>query len=140
MCKPVNIEHRRSIVLFDGLCNLCCGLITFIIRRDRERRFSFVPLQSEFGKSLQRKYLLHDKHLDSIMLVEDDAAYFRSTAALKILQRLGGAWRFISLLIVLPAGFRDAAYVFIAKNRYRIFGKRDTCSTPSPDFHVRLKS
>ncbi len=136
----MNIEHRKSIVLFDGLCNLCCSLITFIIRRDRECRFSFVPLQSNFGKSLQSKYLFHGEHLDAIMLVDDGKAYLKSTAALKILQRLGGTWRLLSLLIVLPAGFRDAAYTVIAKNRYRIFGKRDTCSTPSPDFHVRLKS
>ena len=129
----MNIEHHQSIVFFDGMCNLCCSLINFIIRRDRERRFRFVPLQSELGKSLQGKYCFPDEHLDAITLVDDGATYFKSTAVFKILHRLGGVWRILSLLIVLPAGFRDAAYAVIAKNRYRVFQENiaRACSTGS---------
>jgi predicted DCC family thiol-disulfide oxidoreductase YuxK len=136
----VNHKVQQPIVLFDGICNLCCGLVEFIIRRDRDRRFRFVPLQSEPGKSLQREYRLDDPRQDAIVLIDKGSAYIRSTALLKIFRRLGGAWRLLSLLIVLPSGFRDAAYTAIAKNRYRLFGKRDACLVPSRDIADRFKT
>lgn len=126
------------VILFDGVCSFCNATVRFLLRRDREGRFLFAPLQSEAGQSLQRMHGLAADALDTMILVQGEHAYHRSTAALKIARRLGGPWALLYVFIVLPAPLRDAAYNLVARNRYRWFGKQDACMVPTEQQRSRF--
>lgn len=128
------------IVLFDGVCNFCNASVNFIIDRDPEKQFQFAPLQSDVAKDLLRKHGLKvpEGDPDTIVLIDGDHAYQRSGAALRIARRLASPWKVMFAFIVVPWFLRDLAYVIIAKNRYRLFGKSDTCRVPSPDIRTRF--
>lgn len=126
-----------EIVLFDGVCNFCDSSVNFIIARDREAYFKFAPLQSAAGQELRAKYDL-DESIDSIILIEGDAAYTQSTAALRIVRRLSGLWRLLYGFIIVPKPIRDFFYRLFARNRYRLFGKKDVCMVPTPDVRARF--
>lgn len=126
-----------SIVLFDGVCNFCNSAVNFIIRRDNANHFKFTPLQSELGLELRAKYQIDDK-VDSIILVENDQAFLHSTAGLRIAKGLGGIYSLAYVLIIVPAFVRDFVYKTFAKNRYRLFGKKDMCMMPTPDVRERF--
>jgi|FLYL01.1.fsa_nt_gi predicted DCC family thiol-disulfide oxidoreductase YuxK len=128
----------RPVVLFDGVCNLCNGLVAWIIRRDRRRRFLFAPLQSPAGRRLQDEYGLAHGPLDTLILVEGRRAYRRSSAVLRILRRLGPPYNVAGLLLAVPQPLRDAAYGFIARRRYRWFGRRNECMVPGPEVRSRF--
>lgn len=115
------------IVLFDGICNLCNGAVKFIMKHDRQKIFSFAPLQSEKGKALMRKYGLPEDKSDTIIYLRDDEHYELSTAVLKILKDLGGIWKPFYAFIIIPPFIRDFFYRMIARIRYRVFGKTDQC-------------
>jgi predicted DCC family thiol-disulfide oxidoreductase YuxK len=125
-------------MLFDGVCNLCNATVDFVIRRDRRGAFRFASLQSAAGRALLGKHGLPPDVLDSIVLLDDDGAHTRSTAALRIARRLGGAWPLLYAFIIIPRPFRDLVYDFIGRRRYRWFGKRDTCRVPTPAEHERF--
>lgn len=125
-------------VLFDGVCNLCNGTVQFIIRNDRRGRFRFAALQSEAGCQLLQQYQLPEKALNTVVLIAGGRAFTRSTAALEIARRLDGAWPVCYAAIALPRFFRDAVYNFIARNRYRWFGKQEACMMPSPELKQRF--
>ena len=127
----------RSIVLFDGVCNFCSDSVNFIIRHDTENRFAFTPLQSEKGIELRAKYGIDDD-IDSIVLIEDDRAFSKSTAALRIAKRLGGIWALAYAFIIVPRPIRDYFYELFAKYRYRLFGKKDECMLPTPEVRARF--
>ncbi len=129
-------SRPSTIVLFDGVCNLCNAAVNFIIDRDPRAVFHFAPLQSDIGQALTRQW--HLEHEDTIVLVEDGRCYVRSTAALRIARRLGGAWPLLSVLLAVPAPLRDAAYRFVARHRYRWFGTRDACRLPTPELRSRF--
>ena len=126
-----------SIVLFDGVCNFCNGAVNFIIRHDKDRRFSFAALQSETGTLFFFKQATAYE-IDSIILIEDGHAYLHSTAGLRVAKRLGGPWALAYALIIVPAFIRDFAYKTFAKYRYRLFGKKDVCMMPTPDIRERF--
>lgn len=128
-----------SIVLFDGVCNFCNSAVNFIIRRDHLNHFKFAPLQSELGLELRAKYQI-DERVDSIILVEDDKAFMHSTAGLRIAKGLGGIYSWAYVFIIVPAFIRDFVYKTFAKNRYRLFGKRDVCMMPTPEVRMRFLS
>ncbi|CAN5376180.1 thiol-disulfide oxidoreductase DCC family protein [soil metagenome] len=128
-----------SIVLFDGVCNFCNGAVNFIINRDQANRFKFAPLQSEIGQELRAKYEIDDD-IDSIILVEDDQAFAHSTAGLRVAKGLGGIWSLAYMFIIVPAFIRDFVYKTFAKNRYRLFGKKDVCMIPTPEVRERFLS
>ncbi len=132
------METARSIVLFDGVCNLCNGAVQFIITRDRQGRFSFASLQSATGQARLRQFGLSTNALDTFVLVEGQKAYTRSTAALRIARRLPGAWRLLYALMVVPRPVRDWVYGLVARNRYRLFGRRDSCMMPTPELKARF--
>ncbi len=120
------------IVLFDGVCNLCNSSVQFIIRRDRNDKFRFASLQSEAGKTLLLQFnLTADTSPDSVMLIKGQQVYRYSTAVLQIARGLGGIWSLAYAFIVLPRFIRDGIYKFIARNRYRWFGRRDHCMVPT---------
>jgi predicted DCC family thiol-disulfide oxidoreductase YuxK len=127
-----------SIVIFDGVCNLCNRAVQFILRYDPHSNFVFTALQSETGKNLRQSYHIAPS-VDSIVLIEGDHAYTNSTAALRIARRLVGLWPVLYVFIIVPKPIRDRVYQFIARNRYRWFGKKDdVCWIPSPKYRDRF--
>jgi predicted DCC family thiol-disulfide oxidoreductase YuxK len=131
-------DEDPAIVLFDGVCNLCNAAVNFLIDHDPNGRFKFGALQSEAVEPILEHYGIHPDHLDSFVLVDDKQVYRRSEAALRIAWRLGGAWRLLYPLLLLPRPFRDAAYDWVAANRYRWFGKREVCRIPTPELIARF--
>lgn len=127
-----------AIVLFDGVCNFCNGTVNFIIRRDSENRFRFAALQSEAGQKLLRQYDLNQPGIDSVVLIENGGAFTHSSAALKIARRLGGFWQVFSIFQIVPRPARDFFYRLLARNRYRLFGKKDVCMMPTPEIKARF--
>ena len=126
-----------SIVLFDGVCNFCNGAVNFIIKHDHEKRFKFAALQSEIGQELRAKFDIGED-VDSIILVENEEAYMHSTAGLRVAKTLGGIWSLGYAFIIVPAFIRDWAYRVFARNRYRLFGRLDTCMLPTPEVRERF--
>jgi len=122
---------QQLLVLFDGLCNLCDFSVNFIIDRDPGGRFVFAPLQSPTGQSLITRFNLSGTDVNSIILVDGDRYYLRSTAALKIARLLSGLWPLCYAFIVVPRPLRDSIYRWVARNRYRWFGLRDSCRLPT---------
>ena len=129
-----------AIVLFDGVCNFCNASVQFIIDRDPANRFSFAPLQSDMAKDLLRTHGMTapEGDPDTIILVDGDRVYTRSGAALRIARHLSGAWKAFAVFLVVPWFLRDLGYWIFAKNRYRLFGKSDTCRVPTPEFRARF--
>ena len=127
----------RRIVLFDGECNFCDASVQFIIKRDKKAIFQFASLQSEVGQALIEK-LAVPYTLDSIVLIEGERYYMKSTAALKIARWLDGLWKLGYAAIVLPKPLRDAVYSYIAKNRYKWFGKKEACMLPTAEQRNRF--
>ena len=135
--ESANGEHC-SVVLFDGLCNLCNGAVRFIIARDRKERFRFASLQSTIGRRFLAEHRLGDSKLNTLVLLEGRRAWTRSTAALRIARRLSGPWPLLYALVFLPRLLRDPLYALLAHNRYRWFGRLATCWLPSPELRKRF--
>lgn len=126
-------NHNTYILLFDGVCNLCNGTVQFVIKRDVRKRFRFAALQSASGQALLQELGLPAQHFDSVILIQGDTYYVKSTAALRVLKELGGLWKIGYALIVIPRPVRDFVYDMVAKTRYRVFGRRNTCMVPAPE-------
>lgn len=131
-----------KIILFDGVCNLCNSSVDFIIRHDPKGVFKFAALQTLIGQDLITKFKIAQDAFtpDSIVLIDGDKWFDKSTAALKIARELSGVWSLLSIFLLLPRFLRDQFYGLVARNRYRIFGKRDTCRIPEPAITQRFLS
>lgn len=129
-------EH--DVILFDGHCNLCSGLVRFVIARDPRRRFRFAALQSDAGRKIMVAHGRDAGDRDSVLLLQYGRLYSRSAAALRIARGLKGAWPLLAAFLVLPAPLRDIVYRWIARNRYRWFGKQDACMMPTPELSARF--
>jgi predicted DCC family thiol-disulfide oxidoreductase YuxK len=132
-----------GVVLFDGVCNLCNASVLFVIDRDPDSRFRFAALQSDEAQVLLREIDAdrdHDRPLDlsSVLLIEGPHVYDRSGAALRIARKLSGAWPVLSVFLLVPRPIRDAVYNWIARNRYRWFGRQDACRIPTPELRARF--
>ena len=128
------MEENKKIILFDGVCNLCNGAVQFVIQRDKKDVFRFAALQSEIGQKLIDERGIDTSTVDSIILIDPGVAYYtKSTAALKIAEDLKGIWSITSVFIYLPERFRNIVYDFIARNRYKWYGKKDQCMIPTPE-------
>jgi predicted DCC family thiol-disulfide oxidoreductase YuxK len=125
-----------DIVFFDGICALCHWSVRWIVKRDSKKVFSFAPLQGSTAKKLLDPLYL--SHPESIVYLHRDMVYTQSTAVLHIVRKLPFAWRMLYVLILIPRPIRDGVYNFIAKNRYRWFGKLDQCSLPTSDTKARF--
>lgn len=131
-------ELFNNILLFDGDCNLCNGVVQFIIKRDKLSKFKFTSLQSKIGQQILSKLKLSNNHFDSFIYVKNQTVYLKSTAALQILKDIGGMWKLLYMLIVVPTTIRDYIYSFIANNRYRFFGKANNCMLPTAELKERF--
>jgi predicted DCC family thiol-disulfide oxidoreductase YuxK len=127
----------KNIILFDGVCNLCNHSVQFIIKRDPKGHFKFASLQSEIGQKLVEQYGI-PKGIESIIYIENDKVYIKSSAALRISRKLNGYWRYLTILSILPSSFRDFIYDVIAKNRYKWFGKKESCLLPTKETRKRF--
>lgn len=130
-------DPDKIVILFDGVCNLCNGAVQFIVNRDSDSFFRFASLQSSFGAAQLTRFGLNPNALHSIMVIEHDILYQRSDAILKIAAHLNG-WRFLRIFRILPPFIRDGVYNLIASNRYRMFGKKDSCMIPTPALKARF--
>ena len=128
----------ESIVLFDGVCNLCNGAVRFIAKRDKRASIRFAPLQSAIGHDLVTRHGLEGHGLRSLVYIEEERCWVESGAALRIARRLAWPWPLAMAFLVVPPFIRDAAYRVVATHRYRWFGKRDACMVPSPDLTSRF--
>jgi predicted DCC family thiol-disulfide oxidoreductase YuxK len=130
--------QNEHIILFDGVCNLCNRLVRFIIKHDRKGLFRFASLQSEYGKRIQSHIAPVTKNSDTIVYLRKGIFLFRSDAVLSILKDIGGTWGIFYGLHIVPRSLRDLVYNVVASNRYRVFGKRETCMVPSPEIRERF--
>ncbi|MCU9614688.1 thiol-disulfide oxidoreductase DCC family protein [Caldibacillus lycopersici] len=127
----------NGIILFDGECNLCDKSVQFIIKHDPQAYFRFASIQSEIGKNLLSSYMVPE-NVNSLILIEEDGFYLKSSAALRICKHLNGVWKVWYFLLLIPKPIRDSFYSIIANNRLKWFGKTAACLLPSPDISKRF--
>ncbi|NQY93870.1 MAG: DUF393 domain-containing protein [Campylobacteraceae bacterium] len=127
-----------SLVLFDGVCNFCNKAVSFIIKRDPKEIFYFAAIQSPIAQKLLKEYKLNETDLDSVILIKDGHCYTKSDATLEITKDLKGFYSYLWVFKFLPKKFRDYFYDLFAKNRYKIFGKRNSCMIPSSNISKRF--
>ena len=133
-------SHQLQVILFDGVCNFCSASVSFIIARDPGGRFTFASLQSAAASRLLRGRLTIASTPESLVLLQDDEIYTRSSAALRIARGLRFPWNLAYGLIVVPPVLRDWLYDLVARNRYRWFGRREECMVPTPALRARFLS
>jgi predicted DCC family thiol-disulfide oxidoreductase YuxK len=133
----------KTIVFYDGVCGLCNRLVKFLLRFDRRDRFRYAALQSDFAAEVLSKHGLSAADLNSVTLVrsfglQGERAYTKSDAIMIAAGELGGFWRVGEVALVLPKGIRDKVYEVIARNRYRMFGRYQTCPVPKPEVRAKF--
>jgi len=131
-------KENTKVILFDGICNLCNNAVNFIIKNDKKNIFQFAPLQGKYGIKIQNKYELDLKEIDSIILIDGDKVFTRSTAALRIAKDLRAPYFIFYIFIVIPVFIRNFIYDLIAKNRYKWFGKMESCMMPSNELKSKF--
>src|SRR5690606_35315461 len=132
------VQDRYDIVLSDGVCNLCNAAVDLIVRNDKRGRFKVGALQDAKTKELLQDYLINSDYLDSIILIRGDQVFYKSRAALEITKKLKGLWPLLYVFVVVPAFIRDPIYDWIARNRYRWYGKKETCRLPTAEERARF--
>jgi len=131
-------SKNHKIILFDGVCNLCNGAVTYIIKRDKKNVFKFAALQSEIGRELTSKFNIDTTKVDSIILIDGEKHYEKSSAALHIAKNLSGAYPLLFGFMIVPKFIRNAVYDYIAKNRYKWFGKKESCMIPTAELKSKF--
>ena len=126
------IPKGKKLILFDGVCNLCNSSVLRVIKNDTKNVFVFTPLQSKLGKEICNKLKIDLSKVDSIILVDNEGHYIKSTAALKIVKHFRGFWILLKVFWIFPEFFRNFIYDILAKNRYAWFGKKEQCMIPTP--------
>lgn len=132
------MDAIERVILFDGVCNLCNSSVNFVIDRDIHHHFKFASLQSDYGREQIKRLGGNPAQLNSIVLIEEGHFYRKSTAALRVARKLSGGWPLLYAFIIVPSFLRDVVYDFIAKNRYRWFGKAEACRIPAPELSHRF--
>ena len=130
----------QPVIFFDGVCNLCNGAVQFTIERDLKNIFRFASLQSEYAKTALTPFNVSPEELDSFILLENGKVYKRSTAALRVAKKLNGLWPLLYGFIIVPRFIRDAVYNYVGKNRYKWFGKQESCWVPTPALKSKFYS
>ena len=125
-------------MLFDGVCRFCSGSVQFILRHDRAGKIHYAPLQSSFGRDAVSKHPSL-ANIDSVVLVEEDGSVrVKSDAVLRIAQHMGGLWKMMAVFRIIPGPLRDWVYDWVARSRYRVFGKTEACMRPTPEERTRF--
>jgi predicted DCC family thiol-disulfide oxidoreductase YuxK len=132
------MQPNHALVLFDGVCHLCTSTVQWIIKRDPHGYCTFASLQSAIGRTLLEEHGLQPDTLNTFVVVEGSRCFTRSDAALRVAQHLSGGWAQLRVLSFIPKPMRDWGYTVMARNRYRWFGRRETCMVPSPDILDRF--
>jgi predicted DCC family thiol-disulfide oxidoreductase YuxK len=122
------MRNPKKIIIFDGICGLCNKSVDILIKLDKEKKFLYTSLQGEFIKTLNS-----EPRMDSIIYYEEGNLFYKSTAILKILRSLGGIWVFANIFYIIPRTIRDFLYDLVAKHRYKLFGKMESCRMPNKE-------
>lgn len=131
--------QNKKIILFDGVCNLCDSSVQFIIKHDKKDAFRFTTLQSELGIEICNYIGIDQTKIDSIVLYNPGVAYYyKSSAVLEIADELGGIYSLVSVFKILPEKLRNYIYDYIAKNRYKWYGKKESCMIPTPELKAKF--
>ncbi|WP_274475530.1 thiol-disulfide oxidoreductase DCC family protein [Mangrovimonas aestuarii] len=135
----INLPKNKQLILFDGVCNLCDNTVQYVIKHDKANHFMFAALQSEVGNNIISKYRIDTNKMDSILLYNPEKGIsYKSTAALKIARHLGFPNNLLSIFLIVPSFIRNTLYDFIAKNRYKWYGKKDNCMIPTPELQSKF--
>jgi predicted DCC family thiol-disulfide oxidoreductase YuxK len=135
----LNLPPNKKIILFDGVCNLCDAAVQFVIQHDKNDVFRFVALQSDLGQQILKHIGINSKNIDSIILYEPGVAYYyKSKAALEIAKNLGGFFHFGTIFRIIPTGISNQLYDYIAKNRYKWYGKKESCMIPTAELKSKF--
>lgn len=129
----MRVQDKFIVVLFDGVCNLCNNAVDFIISRDKKNKFKVGALQEVASKNILKDYQINEGYLDSLVYIHKNKVYYKSRAALEIARNLSGLWPLIYIFIVIPSFLRNPIYDWIARNRYKWFGQKETCRLPSEE-------
>jgi len=132
------LKTDKKIILFDGVCNLCNSSVTFVIERDKKDLFRFAALQEPAGQQLIKQYQIDISKTDSIILIDGDKAYVKSTAALKVARHLGGGYPLLYGFMIIPNFIRNWVYDYVARNRYKWYGKKESCMIPTPELKAKF--
>lgn len=132
------MEQGKKIILFDGVCNLCNSSVTYVIQRDKKDVFRFAALQEAAGQKLITTHGIDTSQTDSVILVDGEKVYVKSTAALRIARHLGGAHPLLYGFMIVPKFLRNWVYDYIAKNRYKWYGKKESCMIPTPELKAKF--
>ncbi len=139
MTTMINIPKDKNLILFDGVCNLCNSSVQYVIKHDKNNQFLFTALQSDTGKEIIEKFNIDTAKTDSVLLyVPEKGIDYKSSAALKIASKLGFPRNLMSVFFIVPSFIRNWVYDFIAKNRYKWYGKKDACMIPTPELKSKF--
>lgn len=127
-----------NLILFDGVCNLCSALVQFVIRHDPAAKFRFAAIQSEIGGEIFQSHGLDPADLQTFVFAAEGKMFLRSDAAIEVVSRFGGAWKICKIFRFVPTVLRNAMYSFIARNRYRWFGRKEVCMVPTAEIKERF--
>lgn len=128
----------NKIILFDGVCNFCNYWVNFAIKRDRKKKLKFTTLQGETAKQLLLKFHINPISINSVVFIDKDKAYTQSSAAIRICKYLNGGWKLFYGFMIFPKFIRDFFYNIIARNRYKWYGKKESCMVPTPEVKERF--
>jgi len=126
-------QAKHPVIIFDGVCNLCNGSVQFVIKRDPQHRFRFASLQSDYGQQVLAQHHLPTNTFNSFLLLDDGKLYTKSTAALRVFRHMKGIWPLLYGFSIVPKFIRNGVYNWIARNRYKWFGKQEACMIPTPE-------
>lgn len=129
---------RQRVIFFDGVCNLCNSSVQFVIQHDQKDQFKFTALQGAYAKEMLPKFNADPEKLNTILLLEDDRLYTKSSAALRVTRKLNGLIPLLYAFIIIPKFMRDWVYDGIAKNRYKWWGKQESCWVPTPELKCKF--
>ena len=134
-----SLPKHKKLILFDGVCNLCNSSVQYVIKHDKKNVFMFTALQSDIGKDLIKRFNIDTEKTDSILLYSpENSMASKSTAALKIAKHLGFPQSLMSVFFIIPPFIRNWVYDYIAKNRYKWYGKKEACMVPTPELKSRF--